>query len=227
MKPYGQFCPVAQALEVIGERWTLLVVRELLSGSRRFGEILRGLPRMPRSMLSRRLFDLREAGLLERIEGSDGSVEYELTDAGWALEEVVFGLGLWARQHVAQGLAERDLDARLLMWDMQRRIDPETAPEGLVVLRFDLSGAQKGYGRFWLKIRDGEGDLCLRHPGHEETLLIRTDVRTMTEVWMGHRAFAGAIRRGAIQVRGPRKLARQVPRWFKLNTFVELEQAAG
>jgi DNA-binding HxlR family transcriptional regulator len=151
MKSHGQFCPVAQALDVVGDRWTLLVVRELMSGSRRFSEVLNGVPKMPRSVLAQRLKQLEDSGILEREEAS-GGVQYELTDAGRALESIVLGLGLWSRRWAHRTLRDEELDASLLLWDMRRRIDPSSTPSGRVLVRFDFADGPRGERRYWLKI---------------------------------------------------------------------------
>jgi len=222
MKPYHQYCPVAQALELVGDRWVLLVVRELLCGAHRFNDILRGVPRMPRSMLARRLEQLEETGLVEKNDHSNGP-EYSLTDAGGALEEVLASLGLWARNHAHRQLREEEIDAGLLMWNIQRRIDETRAPEGDTLVRFDFLHRRRGVERYWLKIKRGVGELCPKNPGMEESLVIHTDARTLTEVWLGHREFGAAIDKRDIVIEGPTKLASTFPSWFLLNEFVELE----
>jgi DNA-binding HxlR family transcriptional regulator len=225
MKSHGQFCPVAQALEVVGDRWTLLVVRELLSGSHRFSEILHGNPRIPRSMLAQRLKQLEDTGLVDRFDEGTG-VRYELTEAGAALEGVVLGLGLWSRRWAHRRLREEELDATLLLWDMRRRVDHVAVPKERILVRFDFSDGPRGDRRLWLKIENGEADVCLTHPGFEETLVVRTSRRNLAEVWMGHRRFDEAVRSNAVMIEGPGKLARAFPRWFQLNVFVELEESA-
>jgi DNA-binding HxlR family transcriptional regulator len=225
MKSYGQFCPVAQALEVVGERWTLLVIREILAGSRRFGEILNGVRRIPRSVLANRLEHLERAGLVHRVQGANGN-EYEPTDAARALQDVVVGLGLWSRRWAHRSIREDEIDPTLLVWDMQRRIDQKRAPAELVVVRFDFLEEKKGYVRYWLKIDHGRGEVCMTNPGLPETLVVQTTPRTLIEVWMGHRDFAGALGSGEITVEGPAALARAFPAWFHLNIFVELERGA-
>ncbi|HSN81455.1 MAG TPA: helix-turn-helix domain-containing protein [Polyangiales bacterium] len=222
MKPYHQYCPVAQALELVGDRWALLVVRELLCGAHHFNDILRGVPRMPRSMLARRLEQLEATGLIEKNDHSKGS-EYSLTEAGRALEEVLASLGLWARSHAHRQLREEEIDAGLLMWNVQRRIDGTRVPKGEMLVRFDFLHKRRGVERYWLKIKRGVGELCLKNPGMEESLVIHTDPRTFTEVWLGHREFGAAIEDGDIVIDGPTKLASSFPTWFLLNEFVELE----
>lgn len=224
MKPYGQFCPVAQALDVVGDRWTLLVIRELLSGSRRFSEILNGVRRIPRSVLAGRLDDLESARLIHRSEGDGGVVEYRPTDAALALEPVVLGLGLWARRWAHRDPREDELDTTLLLWDMQRRIDAATTPGEPLNIRFEFIDGDPGFRRYWLKIEGGRGEVCAKDPGLEETLVVTTTRRTMIDVWMGYRDFGGAIRSGEVKVEGARELVEAMPSWFRLNTFVDLER---
>lgn len=222
MKSYGQFCPVAQALDVVGDRWTLLVIRELLSGSRRFGEILNGVRRIPRSVLVGRLEHLERAGLVRRTSGAQGN-EYDATEAARALEVIVIGLGRWSRHWAHRKIRDDELDPTLLLWDMQRRIDADAAPDELVVVRFDFRHRERGFLRYWLKIERGRGELCMKHPGIDESVVVHTTPRTLIEVWMGHRAFAEALRSGDVSIEGPRELARALPSWFRLNVFVQLD----
>ncbi len=220
MAAYHQFCPVAQALDLLGERWTLLVMRELLMGSTRFSDLLKGVPRMPRSTLSKRLETLELAGVIRRVDEGDGRGHgYEPTEAGEALRPIIVALGVWGRTHVEGGIKDDQLDAGLLMWDMQRRVRPEAFPEGRTIVRFDFVDGEKGYRRFWIRLEDGEADLCLTHPGFDEDLVVSTDVRTLTEVWAGKRSFHQALRTKVIRAEGRRGLARRMPSWFELSVF--------
>ncbi|HKY35418.1 MAG TPA: helix-turn-helix domain-containing protein [Polyangiaceae bacterium] len=225
MKSYGQFCPVAMALEVVGDRWTLLIIRELISGSRRFGEILNGVRKIPRSLLASRLEQLERTGLLCRKEGTHGN-EYEPTEAALALEQVVLGLGVWSRRWAHRAIRDDELDPTLLLWDMQRRLNTSATPAALVVVRFDFLDEKRGVLRYWLKIDHGRGEVCTKHPGLDENLIVSTTLRVLIEVWMGQRNFAAAIQSGEVSVEGAAALARAMPTWFRLNTFVEMERSA-
>jgi DNA-binding HxlR family transcriptional regulator len=225
MKTYGQYCPVAQALEVVGDRWTILVIRELMNGSTRFGEILNGVPRMPRSMLAARLQHLERSGLVTRK--SDGeNVVYQPTDAALALSDVVLGLGFWARRWAHRQPQDHELDPVLLLWDMQRRLDKNHVPEELVVVRFDFADDKRGFRHYWLKIENRRGEVCINHPGHPETLIVQSSTRTMVEIWMGHTEFGTAIADRRVTIEGPPAHARSFPSWFSLHLFVELERKA-
>src|SRR5215468_1895000 len=118
MTGYGQFCSIARAHEVVGGRWTLLVVRELLCGSTRFNDIRRGVPRISRTVLSERLQALTFAGAVARIDGEHGP-EYALTEAGKELATLVGALGTWGQRWLARQPAKEDLDLEPVLVDMQ------------------------------------------------------------------------------------------------------------
>ena len=213
-KGYGQFCPVAQALEVFGERWTLLVIRELLEGSRRFSDIQRGVPLMSRSMLAQRLASLCDAGVVERA-GSG----YQLTAAGEELAPVVIACGNWGVRWARRKLKNADVDVGLLMWDMRRRIDISATPDAPVLVEMEFRGAPRGKERFFLHFKPSGIELCLTNPGHEVALRVSTTPKTMAEVWLGDLPFAAALRSGMIRLEGAPKLVRAFPGWLSLSKF--------
>lgn len=219
MDGYGQFCPVALAAETFARRWTPLIVRELLAGSSRFNDLRRGIPAISASMLSRRLEELVVAGIVVRREDEEGT-RYLLTPAGEELRGVVEQLGVWGRRWLPSEYRERDLDPRLLVWDVHRNLHLDRVPERTVVeLHFsDAPAKLRGY---WLVLdRDG-AEVCLAPPGGEVDLRISCTVRALTEVWMGHTSWAAASRAGAIELSGPSWLRRAFPGWLKLNPFAD------
>ena len=171
---YGQFCPVALATEVLAERWTPLLVREMLCGSVRFNDLQRGVPRMSSALLSKRLKDMEFAGILERRAGQDGA-EYHLTDAGLALFPIVEQMGVWAQKWLRHRLvSDETLDSDLLMWDIRRRINTPALPRtSRYVVEFHLTGGRARRGRYWLVAESGHVDLCHKNPGFEAHLLAR------------------------------------------------------
>jgi DNA-binding HxlR family transcriptional regulator len=222
MSGYGQqFCPIAQALEVIGERWTLLLVRELLCGSSRFSDLRRGLPLISRSVLAQRLKLLTEAGVVERRGGG-----YFLTEAGQELREIVIACGVWGKRWVRHKLRSSDVDVGLLMWDIQRRIDVSALPDERIVVELELRGAPRGKGRFWLKLSRGEVELCLTPPHEPATLHVYTTPKALAQIWLGELSFHDAERASAIDVVGPRALARAFPSWLQLSVFAATERHA-
>jgi DNA-binding HxlR family transcriptional regulator len=220
---YYQFCPVAKAMELLDERWTLLVIRELLSGSRRFNELRRGLPRMSPALLSKRLHQLARAGVLERrTEGADGAgVEYVLTEAGHELRPVIEALGAWGTRWIGE-LGDRDLDPKLLLWDMRRNVERRALPPGRTVIEFTFPDAAAGTRHWWMVITPDEVDVCDADPGHPVAVSVTASLRRMVEVWRGDLGWYDAIRSGGLEVYGPQALRRALPGWFSRSPFASV-----
>lgn len=223
MGSYGQFCPVARAMELLDERWTMLVVRELLAGSRHFNDLRRGVPRMSPSLLSKRLRTLDEAGVIERHQ--DGhTITYELTAAGHELHDVVEALGVWGTRWMPE-LGDHHLDPRLLLWDVHRNLALDAMPEGRTVLAFHLHDAAPRTRDWWVVV-DGEVDLCDDDPGYEITARITASLGTLSRVWLGELAWERAVAAGQLRVEGPEAVRRAMPTWLKLSSFAAVERPA-
>lgn len=221
MKTYGQFCPLAQAAQLLCERWTLIIVRELTAGSTRFGELQKGAPLLSPALLSARLKQLRKAGVVVQ-RGAPGSPTYHLTAAGRALRPIVEAFGIWGHHWVPSALGDDDLDAKLLMWDMRRSVDPAVFPERRVVLQFAYPDAAAGAQHWWLVSEHREIDLCLTDPGYEVDLLIRCPLKTMTEVWTCKCSFDDAVRARRIDVKGDAALARKLQSFLRASALARL-----
>jgi DNA-binding HxlR family transcriptional regulator len=219
---YGQFCPVAMASEIVCSRWTALVLRELLCGTTRFNDLRRGVPLMSPSLLSKRLKELEEAGVIVTVQtGQPGIVEYKLTDAGEDLRPVVMSLGIWGQRWVESSLSLKNLDPSLLMWDMRRSLDPKPLPTRRCTINFlypELTSAKRSW---WLVI-DGGGkiDLCSVNPGFEIDLYVRSSLRSMTAVWMGVSTVENEITAGQIELIGDAVIAQSMQQWLGLSAFV-------
>lgn len=221
---YHQFCPVAKAMELLDERWTLLVVRELVSGSQHFNELRRGLPRMSPTLLSRRLQQLTRAGVIERrTEGND--VRYVLTQAGQELRPVVEALGAWGVRWIGE-IGDEDLDPKLLLWDMHRHIDQEAVPDGRTVVRFRFPDLPSDLRDWWLVITRGEADVCDADPGYDVAVTVTGGLRSMVEIWRGDVSWSQALRARAVEVQGPEAMRRAVPGWFTLSGFAAVPRPA-
>jgi len=221
---YHQFCPVSKAMELLDERWTMLVVRELVSGSEHFNELRRGLPRMSPTLLSRRLHELVRAGVVDRqVEGND--VRYVLTQAGHELRPVVEALGAWGIRWIGE-LGDGDLDPKLLMWDMHRHIDKDAIPDGRTVVQFRFPDAPSDARDWWLVITRGEVDVCDVDPGHAVAVTVTANLRSMVNLWRGDLSWSNALRAGAVEVHGPEGLRRAVPSWFTLSSFAAVPRPA-
>ncbi|GAC1327175.1 MAG: helix-turn-helix domain-containing protein [Mycobacteriales bacterium] len=214
---YGQFCPVAKAMELLDERWTLLVVRELMMGSRHFNALRRGVPRMSPSLLSKRLSTLVRAGVVERrSEGKRAS--YRLTESGRELEPIVLALGRWGIRWVPE-LGDEDLDPHLLMWDIHRNVATDLMPPGRTVVRFAFPDVAPPARRWWIVIGSDGVDVCDADPGFDVTATVEAPLRTMTLLWRGDLTWAGALRSGQLTLGGDLASCRELPRWLKLSAL--------
>ncbi len=214
---YYQFCPVAKAMELLDERWTLLLVRELVTGSERFNDLRRGLPRMSPALLSKRLHTLVRAGVVDRVD--DGrDIRYVLTPAGRELQPVVEALGAWGVRWIGE-LGDEDLDPHLLLWDMHRNIDHQAVPAGRTVVEFRFPDAPASTRHWWLVITPDNADVCDSDPGYPVAVSVTAALRRMVEIWRGDLTWPQALRSGTITVQGPQTLCRALPRWLTLSTF--------
>ena len=213
MKTYGQFCPLAQATQLLCERWTLIIVRELIAGSTRFNELQKGVPLMSPTLLSTRLKQLTKSGVIALV-GNKGNHTYKLTQAGKELRPIVELLGAWGHRWARSDLNSGDLDAGLLMWDMRRSVDPSNFPRHRIVVQFEYPDAPMGTKDWWLVSENGEIDLCLNDHGYDIDILIKCSLKTMTEIWICEQSFNDAVKSGDIKIMGDPKLAKKLQAWL-------------
>jgi DNA-binding HxlR family transcriptional regulator len=224
MKGYNQFCPIAKGAEVFNERWTPLIIREMLCGSKRFNELKRGNPMMSPSLLSQRLKFLEQAGVIEKRIRKGESSEYFLTQAGKDLGDVVSRLGLWGLKWARSRLTPEDYDPQLLMWDMRRRIDVSGFPEGRVVISFMFQDMPSSKRAFWLIVDRGDVDLCVKYPGFDVDLAFMTTSKVMADIWMGHITVKKALRDKSLTINGLAELRRGIDDWFSYSLFSNPEE---
>ena len=216
---YGQFCPVAKALEVLGERWTILIVRELLMGASRFNELQRGLNQISPTMLTRRLNELSDAGIVirKKIPGQRG-YEYFLTEMGNELLPVVESIGNWGMRWARGKMDDADLDLELLMLYLKRSIRADKLPGNETTIRFKFTDIDQ-FSNWWIVVTDDDTDVCVRDPGKDVDVYFTTDLRTMIEVWMGDTPYKNAISDGRLKLVGPSALTRNVSGWLAPSYF--------
>lgn len=222
---YKQFCPVSMAAEVICTRWTMVLLRELVAGSTRFNDLRRGVPKMSPTLLSKRLKDLEEAGVVERrpVKGEPGVLEYHLTPAGRDLRAVVEAVGLWGQKWVESSLSLKNLDPSLLMWDMRRNLNPAPLPRRRTVIQFLYPELPASKKLWWLVVEPhGEVDLCWSDPGFDVDLYVTTDLRTMTAIWMGLTTVAREAPR--LSLEGDRQMRDTMQTWLGLSPFAKGER---
>jgi DNA-binding HxlR family transcriptional regulator len=222
MSEYGQFCPVAKASEIIGERWTVLILRELLLGTTHFNDFQRALSRISPTLLSKRLKELEKKGLIvrKRSPGQERH-EYQLTACGRELEPIVKHLAVWGMRWARGQMTDSELDVEFLMWDLQRRLQTTHLPNGETVLCF-IFDELKAFKTWWLVASGGDVDLCTERPGKEVDLFINTPVRTMVEVWSGDLDLKKALREKQIRTHGNTHLARTMPDWLGICLYADV-----
>ncbi|MFC6705350.1 winged helix-turn-helix transcriptional regulator [Flexivirga alba] len=205
---YGQFCPLAKAMEILDERWTLLVVRELLLGSRRFNEIRRGVPRMSPALLAKRLRTLERHGIVVRTGAG-----YGLTECGRDLHSVVTSLGVWGLRWVTD-LGAEDLDPQLLMWDIKRTLPVAhwpAEPSCVAVVFTDLAPRN---ARWWVVVAHGVPDCCDYDPGVDPCATIIGPLPVLTAIWRGDRTWREAIGAHDLQIDAVAEVRGAIPEWF-------------
>lgn len=222
MASFGQFCPVAMACEIFAERWTPIILRELISGSHRFNEIHRCIPLISRPLLARRLRELEASGVVRSTPAQKGKPrEYHLTDSGHEFRAAIDALGAWGQRWTAR--VQRDnLDSGLLMWNIRRRVALDRLPERRVVAHFSFSGVPTGRSmlkKAWLILERSGCDVCLSDPGYEVEVYVEADLASMASVWLGDLQFADALRDKKVRLTGSPAIVRQFPGWLLLSRF--------
>jgi DNA-binding HxlR family transcriptional regulator len=217
------------AAEIVCSRWTALVLRELLCGTTRFNDLRRGVPRMSPTLLSKRLKELADAGVIAVVPTKQpGVVDYKLTQAGEDLRDVIMSLGVRGQRWVESSLSLKNLDPSLLMWDMRRHLAPSSLPARRCTVHFVYPELSAGRKAWWLVIEGGKVDLCSVDPGYEVNLHVRSSLRSMTAVWMGVSTLKAEIEAGNIELTGEKAIARSMQAWLGLSPFAkEQRRVAG
>jgi DNA-binding HxlR family transcriptional regulator len=219
-RSYGSFCPVAQASEVVAQRWVPLILREIMVGHHRFNEIRRALPLISPSVLAQRLKSLEDDGVIRRRRDPAG-VAYRLTAAGEELGPIVDAMGHWARKWVTRDYRSYELDPGVLMWSLRRHLVAARFPAGRTVLHFRLEGAPRQQRYWWIVVQPGDEreavDVCRTDPGHPVTLTISAGLRTLVDLLLGDADLEDLLRRRLAVVEGDRELARRFGTLFQFD----------
>jgi DNA-binding HxlR family transcriptional regulator len=214
MYQYGQYCPIARAAEILGDRWTLLIVRDLLLGIQHFNDLERGLPGISRSVLSERLRRLERMGLLEKSSNLDGrrTTEYVLTEAGRELQSVINVLMSWGATWAFGGPRTEELDPVLLLWWMRDRVIVENLPDQRLLIQFDFYGKRRQ--SFWLLIADNDISVCLTNPGYEVDVIVTADLSVFYQLWLGRISYREAISEHGVRIDATPAYVRAFRHWF-------------
>jgi DNA-binding HxlR family transcriptional regulator len=219
------YCPIAVGAEVLGDRWTPLVIRELMVGASGFNEIHRGIPRVSRTLLVQRLRELERRGLVKREAGQRGqSGRYALTAAGEALTPIVWAMGHWAAEWVFGDPTEEDCDGLKLIWRTHQHAIPAKLPETRTVVHLVLTGAGGAQG--WLDIQRPGITVCRDDQGLTVDLALEADTAQMHRWLVGLVSFRDLVANGDARFLGPSRLAKAFPTWFDTAPFADdLRQA--
>jgi DNA-binding HxlR family transcriptional regulator len=223
---YGQFCPISKAVEILGDKWTLLIVRELLMGGRRYSELQRGLSQISPTILSKRLDSLSRYGLVlkKKIPNQKG-YEYFPTRSCSELLPIIMSLGEWGIRWAKSNLTEKDYDVELLMLYLQRSIIPENLVGDETVIRFKFTDI-KEYPDWWMVVQDNKVDLCTNDPGKDVDVYFTTTVKTMFDVWMGWNTYRKAIANDELKLVGPKALINNVSTWMEDSVYTDAAPAS-
>lgn len=220
---YGQYCPIAKACEILEPRWTMLILSEMWSGSTRFNEIRRGVPGISPTLLSKRLKEMEASGLVERLEDrASGTIDYVITEIAMELEPIISSLGEWAHRNIESEVTLRDLDARLLMWNIRRKINVDALPDRRTVIRFNFPDAKKGEETYWLIAKPGMAvDLCMNDPGFDVDLFIEAQLKAMTSFWIGFSTLHAEVTHDRITFHGSPLLIKTIDKWLVRSSFAK------
>jgi DNA-binding HxlR family transcriptional regulator len=225
MHLYGQYCPVARAAEILADRWTVLIIRELLADIHHFNELERGLPRMSRTLLAERLRRLERTGVLERRAALRGKrTQYRLTPAGRELQRIIDLFGEWGARWAFGDPRPNELDPIVLLWWMRRRVSLDRIPRRRVVIQFDFRGGPKR--SYWLLIQPTDVSVCLKHPGFDIDLIVTADIMAFYRVWLGRSPLSEALRRKLVTLDGTPADIRAFPHWFTWSPMADTVRAA-
>lgn len=215
MRSYGQFCPIAKAAELFCERWTALILRDLLAGATRFSQLRRGVPLASPTLLSRRLKALEAEGIVERRRSESGhSWTYHLTPAGEDFAPIVDGLGLWGQHWSRRQLKAHEIDLGLLIWGLEMSVKPEAFGARRCVVKLTFRDQPVGARDWWFVNEGGEAELCVEDPGHEVDLYLATTLPDMIYVYRGDLSLTHACADGRVEVHGTAWARRALPRWL-------------
>jgi DNA-binding HxlR family transcriptional regulator len=219
VKGYSTYCPVAKAAEILTDRWTLLLVRDLLLGACHFNDFRRSIPLITPAVLSKRLATLQEVGIItHKASGNGGRWEYRLTEAGTELKPFVDAAGVWGQRWARSKLPHGELHPSTLMWDIHRFLKTEHLPARRTVLNFEFTDL-RAMRLWWLVVQAGEVDVCLDDPGYDVDIWVVCTLHALTQVFMGDLSIANAQATGKLSLGGGGELIRSMPLWFGLMPF--------
>jgi DNA-binding HxlR family transcriptional regulator len=219
-RPYGLICPISHACEVLEPRWTIPILTEMWGGATRFNDIRRGVGNISTALLSRRLKELVEKGLVERIEDpASGQVNYVRTQRGVDLGGRRIIKKRWAQCNIVAREALENLTVSNLMQQMRNYIDRDLLPNRQLVFQFRFSDPDLEYDRYWALIRpEFPIEICSAIPDYEPDLFIETNCMSLSSIILSRTTIARELEAGRLFLSGDAMIARTMDRWFYQRT---------
>ena len=219
---YGQYCPVSLASEILGERWTILIILALCDGCSRFNVMQRALPRISASTLAQRLRSLEEARVISKSDDG-GTIEYQLTDAGEDLVPIVMEMGHWG-QRWGRDLEVEDLDPRHLIWSVHLRLNLDGMPSGRTTIQFEFTDLRDVDRFYWIVVHERKVDVCLKHPGHEPNVCVASELHRFIDAWRGFRSLENEVKSGRIALTGSAEMRDAFTSWMLLSAVAHVDR---
>ena len=205
MRSYGQYCPLARTAEIFAERWTPIIIRNLLTGASTFGQLRDGAPGIPKALLADRLATLVRTGILQRrVNPSPRAVSYELTPAGRDLKPLCDAMGSWGMRWLE--VEPHHVDPTYVLWATARLVDTDKLPASQVTVRIDLRDLPRQ--QYWMLLHRPQAEICSRYPGTPEDLVVHTDADALARWHLRQRTYPDLLRQHRISIDGPPALAR-------------------
>jgi DNA-binding HxlR family transcriptional regulator len=221
MKHYRQYCPIARTSELFAERWTPIIIRNLLSGCRTFGELRDGAPGISKALLAQRLELLEGEGIVTTdLLGARRGRLYTLTEKGRALKAVTDAMGSWGARWLE--LEPHDIDAAYVLWATCKLVELDKVPSEGLVVRIEL--ADKPNDQFWMVLRPGQAEMCSTYPGAREDLIVQTDSETLARWHLRHVSYADAVASGRIRIDGARPQIKAFVDCIRPSPFAGIER---
>ena len=218
----GSLCPAVKAADMIGDKWTLLLMRELFMGANRYNAFQRALPRISPTVLSKRLKQMEEDGLvIKKTIAGEKATEYRLTKCGRELAPLINYMSKWGLRWARRRMNEEDLDVGTFMWDFHRSLNTAELPDGETVFSVTFLGLD-AHSKWWLVANGDTVDLCTDDPGKDVDLYISGPLPVLAEVWMGDCEVTTAVKADDIRLTGASYLTRSASLWFPKSRYADV-----
>ncbi len=224
MRSYDQFCPIAKAAELFCNRWTALILRDLTAGATRFAQLRRGVPAVSPTLLSRRLKELEQEGVIERRRSGRGhGWTYHLTPAGREFAPLIEALGVWGQRWSRRELARHERNLTLLIWAMELRARPAAFGDRRCVVKITFTDQPEATRHYWFINEHGHADVCVKDPGFEVDRYLATTLSDMIYIYRGDLPLTLALERRRIQAHGVGWARRQLSAWLPRSPFAHVK----